>query len=101
VKNFDHLQVGIQGVGVLPVRMLISEAKGEDQHAKIAITLEEAYQGTTRTLQLRVPEIDPHRQIHSKTRTLNVKIPQGVVSGQKIRLRSQGPEGVALGSGFG
>lgn len=71
-----------------------AQAKGEDQHAKIAITLEEAYQGTTRTLQLRVPEIDPHRQIHSKTRTLNVKIPQGVVSGQKIRLRSQGPEGV-------
>jgi len=70
------------------------QKKGEDQHTKIAITLEEAYQGTTRTLQLRVPEIDHHRQIHSQTRTLNVKIPQGVISGQKIRLRSQGAAGI-------
>ncbi len=50
---------------------------GEDQHAKIAISLEEAYQGTTRTLQV-------------QTRTLNVKIPKGVTQGQKIRLSGQG-----------
>ena len=66
----------------------------QDQHSKIAITLEEAYNGTTRTLQLQMPEADSNGQIHNKIRTLNVKIPKGVTQGQKIRLRAQGPSGV-------
>jgi curved DNA-binding protein len=62
---------------------------GEEQHTKIAISLEEAYQGTTRTLQVQVPERDGMVQ----TRTLNVKIPKGVIQGQKIRLSGQGGMG--------
>ena len=66
------------------------QTRGEDQHTKIAISLEEAYQGTTRTLQLQVPEMDSHGQIQTKIRQLNVKIPQGVTQGQRIRLSGQG-----------
>jgi len=73
--------------------------KGEDQHAKIAITLEEAYRGTQRSLTLREPEIDPKtHQVTYKTRTLNVKIPAGVTQGQQIRLAGQGSPGIGGGS---
>lgn len=65
-------------------------ATGEDKHTKIAITLEEAYQGTTRILQLQEPEIDSNGRIQTKIRKLNVKIPRGVIEGQKIRLSGQG-----------
>jgi len=71
------------------------QTAGSDQHSKIAITLEEAYHGTTRTLQLQMPEIDGNRQIQNKIHTLNVKIPKGVTLGQKIRLRSQGAVGMS------
>jgi curved DNA-binding protein len=70
---------------------------GKDQHTKIAITLEEAYQGSTRTLQVQVPEMDINRQIYTKTHTLNVKIPPGIIQGQKIRLSGQGSMGMGGG----
>jgi len=65
-------------------------SKGEDQHTKISISLEDAYHGSTRTLKLESPEV--HRTGHriTKTRTLNVKIPKGITEGKKIRLNGQG-----------
>lgn len=64
---------------------------GQDYHGKISITLEEAFHGTVKTLQ--VPsESDP-----AKTQTLNVKIPIGVKSGQQIRLAGQGATGIQGG----
>lgn len=69
--------------------------RGEDLHSKITISLEEAYQGTQRMLQLQEPELDPHsRQIKLKNRSLKVKIPAGVTSGQQIRLANQGSKGI-------
>jgi curved DNA-binding protein len=66
---------------------------GQDQHAKIAISLEEAYNGTQRVLQLQVAELDSLGRQIPKTRTLNVKVPPGVSQGQKIRLAGQGEAG--------
>ncbi|TCO76007.1 curved DNA-binding protein [Plasticicumulans lactativorans] len=60
---------------------------GEDQHSVLEISLEEAYSGGTRALKL-TPAGG-----HGAARTLNVKIPPGVVSGQKIRLGGQGQAG--------
>ena len=68
-------------------------AQGEDHYAKILIDLEEAYAGTTRSISLQIPEVDPNGRIVSKTRKLNVKIPKGVKSGQRIRLAGQGGAG--------
>ena len=74
--------------------------QGEDQQAKIIITLAEAYHGTTRSVQLQVPITQQvpitHRKgmAQTKTRSLNVKIPAGVIQGQKIRLTGQGLEGI-------
>ncbi|RKZ90881.1 MAG: J domain-containing protein [Candidatus Parabeggiatoa sp. nov. 1] len=70
---------------------------GEDQHSKIAISLEDAYQGTTRTIQVQMPEMDGNGRIVTKTRTLNVKVPQGIVQGKKIRLSGQGTTGMGSG----
>ncbi len=68
-------------------------ARGEDLSYAMQITLEEVYHGGTRTIQLRVPEVDAQGRMLEKTHTLNVKIPAGVTQGQKIRLAGQGGPG--------
>lgn len=57
---------------------------GEDQHSKIHISLEEAFRGGERHIELS----------HGKTkRQLNIKIPAGITQGQSIRLSGQGSPG--------
>ena len=70
-------------------------AQGENTHARILIDLEDAYHGETRSLTLKHSEPGPDRRPQIKERTLNVRIPKGVSSGQHIRLSKQG------GAGFG
>lgn len=62
------------------------QAKGADQHASLSITLEETFSGATRSVRL------------SSGRSLEVKIPPGVTSGQRIRLAGQGGAGAGGGS---
>lgn len=62
---------------------------GQDYHGKISISLEDAFRGTTKSIQLPTDS--------GKTQTLNVKIPAGVKSGQQIRLPGQGAAGVNNG----
>ncbi|MBI3561544.1 MAG: DnaJ domain-containing protein [Gammaproteobacteria bacterium] len=76
---------------------LSSHANGEDHHAKILIDLEDAYQGTTRTITLRLPSADAQGHVINKERVLNVIIPKGIREGQHIRLRGQGGSGVGKG----
>lgn len=71
--------------------------RGRDEHAKIAIPLEEAFRGGEKTIHLQVPEMDAHGHMHHKTRTLKIKIPQGVMPGQQMRLTNQGSPGVGQG----
>jgi curved DNA-binding protein len=60
-------------------------ARGEDQHARIQVALEDAFAGASRTLQLRAPD--------GGTRSIRVAIPRGVTEGQRIRLAGQGMPG--------
>lgn len=62
----------------------------QDHHAKVLIDLEDSYQGTNRSIILRVPTVDPQGHVITKNKTLNVRIPKGVHQGQKIRLTGQG-----------
>lgn len=66
----------------------------QDTHAKILIDLEDAYQGATRTLSLRHPNLDPSGHVAFHERHLNVNIPKGVYAGQHIRLKGQGEPGM-------
>lgn len=70
---------------------------GQDLHSKINISLEEAFHGTTRTLQLQVPEVDERGQMTPQIHTIKVKIPAGVSEGQQMRLRGQGGKGIGGG----
>jgi curved DNA-binding protein len=72
--------------------------RGQDQHSKIEISVEEAFTGAQRLIQFQEPELDPTTgQVALKTRSLNVKIPSGVTAGQQIRLAGQGSPGIGGG----
>src|SRR6185437_8650626 len=73
------------------------QRRGQDQHAKIAITLEEAFHGGSKTIYLQVPERDAHGKLQHDTRTLKISIPVGTVPGQQLRLAKQGMPGVGGG----
>lgn len=72
-------------------------SRGEDQHAKIQIDLEDAYAGATRQITLRQQRVDEQGRVSNTPRTLNVKIPKGIRPGQNIRLAGQGSPGMGGG----
>ena len=72
-------------------------AQGEDRHAKVMIDLEDAYVGATRTISLRVPEVDAQGRVSTREHKLNVTIPRGIHAGQHIRLAGQGTPGLGQG----
>ncbi len=72
-------------------------AHGEDHHAKISIDLDDAYNGAARTITLQTPKLDAKGHMTTHERTLNVRIPKGVKSGQRIRLAGQGSPGFGKG----
>ncbi|HUG99755.1 MAG TPA: DnaJ C-terminal domain-containing protein [Gammaproteobacteria bacterium] len=60
--------------------------RGEDNHARIQIPLEDAFRGASRTLELRNPD--------GGQRSIRVAIPRGVTERQRIRLAGQGAPGM-------
>ncbi len=75
-------------------------SKGEDQHARIIITLVEAWHGVKKTFTLTKPEINDQGQLINRHHSITVTIPKGVTEGQKIRLQGQGMPGLG-GSAHG
>ena len=70
---------------------------GQDHIAKIEITLEEAFHGGTRTIELKSPELSADGEVIIQPRALRVTIPAGVIEGQQIRLAGQGSAGTQGG----
>lgn len=64
--------------------------KGSDIEADIMVTIEEAFQGSTRQISFR-------RSGSTAVQTYTVKIPKGVRDGQRIRLAGQGGHGAGGG----
>ncbi len=71
--------------------------RGEDQHLRIVIDLEDSFHGASRQLQLQVPAVDADGRVRQERRTLNIRIPKGVKAGQSIRLSGQGGPGIGGG----
>ena len=63
---------------------------GRDHHARIDIPLEQAFHGTTSTLELKRPELKGDGTLEVREHTVRVTIPPGVSDGQLIRLTGQG-----------
>lgn len=72
--------------------------RGQDQTARIALDLEDAFQGGQKMLSLRVPEVDAAGRVANRERTVRVNIPRGVRAGQQLRLSGQGMPGVGGGA---
>lgn len=67
---------------------------GQDQHAEVFITLEEAYKGTAKVIRLSIPELNPDGTFEYKKQEIKLKIPAGVTEGQVLRLAGKGEKGV-------
>ncbi|MBU0673177.1 MAG: DnaJ domain-containing protein [Proteobacteria bacterium] len=72
---------------------------GRTQEAELAVTLAEAYHGTTKALTLQSDEGDGLGEVRPVSKTLHVKIPKGVTNGSVIRLAGQGEKGHGQGVG--
>ena len=66
--------------------------RGRDRETKLAVSLHDLLNGATR----RMDVVDP---TNGQKRSLQVKIPQGILPGQKLRLADQGEPGVGGPSG--
>lgn len=84
---------GSHGPGAAPG----AHRRGQDQTARIALDLEDAFNGGQRTLSLRVPEVDDAGHVVQRDRTVRVNIPKGVRAGQQLRLGGQGMPGQSGG----
>jgi len=95
-SDFFSSLFGGAGGGASPFGGASSRA-ARDHHARVDIDLEEAFAGTTRTLELKRPELKPDGTLELKTHTVRVTIPTGVTDGQLIRLSGQGEQSTTGG----
>ena len=93
--DFFENMFGARGAGYRQQRT--RDTKGEDTHVKLSISLEEAYHGDQRTIEFQEPNTKANGQVSYETKKLTIKIPAGVIDGQKIRLKGQGNPGIGKG----
>lgn len=109
-SDFFNLLFGQDGARTRGFQQTSMPVRGQDLEVDVTVSLDEAYRGTSRRLTVRAPKIcdlcdgsgmvrgamcprcDGTGEI-TEPRTLEVKIPAGVRTGSRIRVRSQGGPG--------
>ncbi len=81
-----------------PTQNRYYDAPGQSREAEISVGLDEVFHGTTRTITFQIFEARPDGQLRPKEKTLQVKIPRGVIHGSVIRLAGQGEKGFGHGA---
>jgi curved DNA-binding protein len=94
-SDFFESLFGQAGFGQARGRSYSFATRGEDYQTTITLSLEEAYRGVTKALTLSLPEVDASGRVAQRPRTINARIPAGVIDGRRIRLPAQGGEGAA------
>lgn len=68
--------------------------KGKDIRSTLRIDLEDSLQGINRSININIPHKDAYGRVQHETKNISVKIPQGIQSGQTIRLAGKGGAGI-------
>jgi curved DNA-binding protein len=66
--------------------------RGQDIEVELPVFLEETLKENLKTVEFVIPA-DPVSQTHASKKHLKVKVPQGVMDGERIRLKGQGRPG--------
>jgi len=67
---------------------------GQDYEIAVAITIEQAFQGTQIDLDLNMPEYDAGGRLHRTPHVFKARIPKGATDGQRLRLPGKGGKGL-------
>ena len=115
LSDFGDIFSGLFGGSGIGSRTRRGPQRGQDIESTIEVTLEEAYHGSTRLMQLQTEEactacgstgrvgnrvctICSGAGVKVNPKRLEVKIPAGVRDGSKIRIAGEGGAGIASGS---
>ena len=73
------------------------EQKGQDVEIEFPVFLEETLVDTVKPIEFMLPQRDSSGRVTELKKSLKVKIPAGVINGERIRLKGQGAPGAANG----
>jgi curved DNA-binding protein len=85
---FSHLHAGAGRRGAR------RSMPGQDYEIAVAITIEQAFQGTQIDLDLNMPEYDADGRLHRTPHVFKARIPKGATDGQRLRLPGKGGKGL-------
>jgi curved DNA-binding protein len=71
--------------------------RGQDIETELPIFLEDILSEDSKTISFHLPHKDENGGMTQVNKTLNVKIPPGVIDGERIRLKKQGAPGIGEG----
>ena len=93
-NDFSDFFSSMFGGGGPGFRQQSRPQRGQDQTTKMDVTLLEAFNGSSRQLNLQHQTINPKTaQPELHTKTINIKIPAGIKDGQSIRVTGQASPG--------
>lgn len=71
--------------------------RGQDVEIDMPVLLEDTLSDESKTIEYRLPHYDESGRLNDIKKTLKIKIPRGVVDGERIRLKGQGAPGFGSG----